>query len=319
MTSTRARDEPTRCCHATIPDRNNADCDHIEPSAATALARGAAGLVLLSALAALPTAAHGQSFDTVATWNRILNEAVVVPGANPPTIFVHRPMAIVFFGVFDAANSFNRTLYPYATWVDPAPGASRDAAVAQAARRPLVAVLPSLQATFDAALAASLAGIPAQAARAGAAVGAAAPQAILRGAGDRRVGSHVVLAALAARLLEAHATGGPGGDVHALPRRPGLHHRERRAVPDGAAAPAYEPAGSVMDFNEVKAIGRADSAVRTAEHTQMARLWHGVGTSTTSPALCGTLCPTWRASVAGLAWTSLAASRYRTWRSTTRS
>ena len=42
-----------------------------KPSAATALARGAAGLVLLSALAALPTAAHGQSFDTVATWNRI--------------------------------------------------------------------------------------------------------------------------------------------------------------------------------------------------------------------------------------------------------
>ena len=89
-------------------------------------------------LAALPVAARAQSLDTVVTWNRIMLDAVVAPGANPPTVFVHRPMAIVSIAVFDAANSFDRLYQPYATSVDPAPGASRDAAVAQAAHDTLV-------------------------------------------------------------------------------------------------------------------------------------------------------------------------------------
>ena len=49
--------------------------------------------------------------------------------------------------------------------------------------------------------------------------------------------------------------------------------------------PALTSTRYAADFNEVKAIGRVDSATRTVEQTQMARLWHGVSTSTTSPAL----------------------------------
>ena len=116
----------------------------------TVTARAIAHLLAFGVLMGVATAAHGQSLEAVATWNRILIESVVVPGANPPTIFVHRPMAIVSVAVFDAANSFDRVYHPYAEWVDPAPGASRDAAIAQAARDTLVAVLPSLRARFDA-------------------------------------------------------------------------------------------------------------------------------------------------------------------------
>ena len=86
----------------------------------------------IAAISAVPAPAMAQSLDVVTRWNRIMLDAVVTPGANPPTIFVHRPMAIVAVAMFDAANSFDRIYRPYATLVNPAPGASRDAAVALA-------------------------------------------------------------------------------------------------------------------------------------------------------------------------------------------
>ena len=249
-------------------------------------ARGAVSLVLLGVLAALPTPAHAQSFDTVATWNRILNEAVVVPGANPPTVFVHRPMAIVSVAVFDAANSFDRTYHPYATWVEPAPGASRDAAVAQAAHDALVAVLPSLRATFDAALAASFAGIPEQAARDGSAVGAAAAAAILEARandGWGRTPPAYRLPSLPGYWKATPPANQPATFTHYPDVTGFIIENGRRFLmepPPPLTSPRY-----AADFDEVKAIGRVDSTARTGEQTQMARLWHGVGTSTTSPAL----------------------------------
>ena len=77
------------------------------------------------------------------SWNKILLTAIETPGANPPTVFATRPLAVVSAAVFDAANSFDRLYQPYVTWVNVAAGASRDAAVAQAAHDALVAVMPS--------------------------------------------------------------------------------------------------------------------------------------------------------------------------------
>jgi len=60
------------------------------------------------------------------------------------------------------------------------------------------------------------------------------------------------------------------------------------------------------DFAEVKALGAVNSTVRTVEQTQLARLWHGVGTTTTSPNL-------WNTVLADLArsrgWTGLQLAR----------
>ncbi len=239
---------------------------------------------LTAAAAAMP--AEAQSLDTVVQWNRVMLEAVVAPGANPATIFVHRPMAIVSVAMFDAANSFDRTYQPYATIATPAPGASRDVAVAQAAHDTLVALLPSLRATFDAALAASLNGIPAEAAREGA-----------------RVGATVAAATLALRANDGWTQTPP---ALVLPNLPGYW---RPTPPANAAAtfthypyvdgfvigsgkrflmeppPSLSSARYAADFNETKAIGSVNSTTRTTEQTQMARLWHGVGTSTTSPNL----------------------------------
>ena len=81
--------------------------------------------------------------------------------------------------MFEAANAFDRAYHGLVP-IDAAPaGASRDAAVAQAAHDVLMALLPSQTATFDALLATSLAGLDQRAARDGAAVGAAAASAVL--------------------------------------------------------------------------------------------------------------------------------------------
>jgi hypothetical protein len=248
--------------------------------------RRTASLCVLAALTAVPDRAHGQSADVVATWNRILIEAVVVPGANPPTVFVHRPMAIVSAAVFDAANAFDRVYHQYAERLTPEPGASRDAAVAQAAHDTLVALLPSLRATFDDALATSLAGIPPQAARDGAAVGAAAAAAALALRADdgwARRPPEYVLPSLAGYWKPTPPANTAATFTHYPDVTGFIVASGRRFLME--PPPALTSTRYAADFNDVKAIGRVDSTTRTAEQTQMARLWHGVGTSTTSPAL----------------------------------
>ena len=267
------------------------------------MARVLAGLVLL----AIPVPAPGQSLDMVVRWNRVMLDAVVVPRANPPTVFVHRPMAIVSVAMFDAANSFDRLYESYVASVEPSPGASRDAAVAQAAHDALVVLLPSLRGTFDAALEASLTGIPADAARDGARVGAAAANAILELRADdgwSRPPSEYLLPTLPGYWQPTPPANAAATFTH-YPDVAGF------VVPNGRrfpveAPPALTSARYASDFNDTKAVGALNSTTRTAEQTQMARLWHGVGTTTTSPNL-------WNIVFADVArargWTGLDAAR----------
>lgn len=248
-----------------------------------ALGRRAA---VVSVLLAAPWTVHAQSFDVVATWNRILLDAVVVPGANPATVFVHRPMAIVSVAMFDAANAFDRVYHPYVTRVDPAPGASRDAAVAHAAHDTLVAVLPSLRERFDAALATSLAGIPPQAARDGAAVGSAIAKAMLElrtGDGWERTPPEYLLPSVPGYWRPTPPANQAPTFTHYPDVTGFIVATGRRFLME--PPPALTSTRYADDFNDVKLIGRVDSLTRTPEQTQMARLWHGVGTTTTSPAL----------------------------------
>jgi hypothetical protein len=153
-----------------------------------------------------------------------------------------------------------------------------------------VALLPTLRERFDAALAASLTDVPPESAARGAAVGAAVARAVLatRAAdGWNRQPPEYVLPAL------------PG---YWVPTPPALaaatftHYPDVRGfvIPNGRrflmeAPPALDSARYATDFAETKALGAVNSAARTAEQTQMARLWHGVGTTTTSPNLWNTV------------------------------
>ena len=150
------------------------------PARCRGIVRSAA--VLAAALALAPAATSevaAQSLDTVVQWNRTMLTTIAVPGAVPATVFKTRPLAMTSVAVYDAVSSFDRVYQPYIAWVDVREGASRDAAVAQAAHDVLVAACPTQKDALDAALATSLAGIPSQAAADGAAVGAAAARAVV--------------------------------------------------------------------------------------------------------------------------------------------
>ncbi len=233
------------------------------------------------ALTAAPRVAAAQSVDTVVQWNQQMLTAVFTPGANPSTIFVSRPLAIASVAMFDAANSFDRVYQPYATWAQPAAGASPDAAVAQAAHDTLVALLPSQTATLDAALAATLAGIPPQAAADGAVVGAAAARAILElrtGDGWERPFAPLLLPSLPGFWKPTP----PANSAAAFTNYPDvvgfIIANGRRFMVEGP--PALTSERYATDFNQVKAWGAVNSTVRSAEQTLISNQWAGVGTTT---------------------------------------
>src|SRR5687767_15196129 len=97
--------------------------------------------------------AHAQSPDTILEWNRILLTTLGTPGATSPTVFFTRGLALMHVAIFDALNSFSQVYSPYFDRVSVPSGASREAAVAQAAHDTLVAMFPSQASIYDAALA----------------------------------------------------------------------------------------------------------------------------------------------------------------------
>ena len=127
----------------------------------------------------LPQRALAQSADTVLEWNRILVATLGTPGALEPTVFFTRPLALMHVAVFDAINSFDRVYTPYLDFVDVPAGASRDAAVAQAAHDALVGMFPSQAAVYAAALATQLSRFPAAGVPGGVQAGAASARAVL--------------------------------------------------------------------------------------------------------------------------------------------
>jgi hypothetical protein len=225
--------------------------------------------------------AWAQQLDTVLAWNRAMLRALAVPGANPPTVFLTRPLAMTSLAMFEAANAFDRRYHSYAAIADAPAGASRDAAVATAAHDVLAALLPSQAEVFEALLTASLAGIDDTAAREGAAVGAAAARAVLAArAGD---GWERPFEPLQLPQLAGYWTPTPPANANATftnyPSARGFIVADgRRFLTE--APPALTSERYARDLNETKAIGAADSAVRTPEQTQAARLWASVGTST---------------------------------------
>ena len=244
-----------------------------------------AGVVLLCALTGVkaqikePAGSGGGGENVVVQWNRVLQETIRTPGQQPATIFPVRSFAMMHAAMFDAANSIDGAYTPYLIDVPGYRMASQEAAAAKAARDVLVALYPSRQEIFDAELNVSLGGIPWYWARQG-----------------MRVGETVAAALLAARANDGWNVTPP---PYVLPATPGNWQPAPAAagfthfpsvVPFAITsatqfAPAPPPALSseryAASLNEVKELGSMTSATRTAEQTQIARLWANVGTPTT--------------------------------------
>ena len=147
---------------------------------------------LLAAVTLVPVVALAQptvtSADTgpnaVLHWSAVA-ESAITAGRPPASSTVLGGM--VHGAIYDAVAAVDPGLQPFVTDVDAAPGASVDAAVAQAARDVLVARVPAQAGMVQTAFDAFVAGIPAgQAKAAGSAAGAAAAAGMLAARhGDR--------------------------------------------------------------------------------------------------------------------------------------
>ena len=231
----------------------------------------------------LPQRALAQSADTVLEWNRILVATLGTPGAVPPTVFFTRPLALMHVAVFDAINSFDRVYTPYVDFVDVPAGASRDAAVAQAAHDALVGMFPSQAAVYATALATQLSRLPAAGVPGGVQAGAASARAVLARRstdGWDRPALTYILPSLPGYWQSVPPQNTPAGFVHYADVAPfviGSRNQFLVAPPPPLTSAVY-----TADFNEAKEIGSATSTTRTADQTRVAQLFAAVPTVTTT-------------------------------------
>lgn len=228
------------------------------------------------AAAPAPTPAAPDT-KAVAQWCAVLLQTVTnVGAASPPGLApmeTSRLFAAAYAAAHDALNGIDRRYKPYLSDLS-AKGADPTAAVAAAMRDVLVALVPSqasyVNAQYTLALNAVAAGV---AKDAGVTVGQNAARAIVAA----RNADHSANA-------QGPYTTPPGPGVY----QPTIPINLAAFVNWGAVAPfvttsasQFRPAGPLdvtsyaytVDFNEVKALGGAISAARTADQSQIAKFW----------------------------------------------
>ena len=237
----------------------------------------AATLALIAVLALGPTASSSPPAENaVVHWSGIA-ETAISAGATAGTFrppASSTPLAAMVHGaIYDAVAAVEGGLKPFATGVTAPPGASADAAVAQAARDVLVARVPAQATNVQAAYDAFMAGIPAGAARdGGKAVGAAAAAGMLA----LRTGDHFDDV-----VPYVQPPTGPGVFEPIAPTTP-VDVKLAKVRPFTFASPSdYRPDPPFAitskryaeDVAELKELGGTTSTARTAAQTQTVRFF----------------------------------------------
>lgn len=238
--------------------------------------------------------------DAVTHWNEVATTTFTAdPTINFNPLAESRIYAMTHAAIHDALNAIDSRYTPYALYRRPDRGCfgveeSRDdenydryrrpnrrvspeAAVAAAAYRVLVHEIPSQQAVLDAEYAAALAGIPdGEAKTRGIALGQVAAEIIIALRNDDGSTAEV-----------PYTPGTEPGDWQPTPPdffpafEPGWGQVTPFALRSGAqfrpAPSAYfnlTSAAYTRNYNEVKSIGSANSATRTAEQSDIAMFWY---------------------------------------------
>jgi hypothetical protein len=253
---------------------------------------------VVSAAALWPESA-GAVADPVSNWNSVAVQATLTAGENG--VVSSRTIAIAQVAVHDALNAIDPRYERYALTDNAQGGASVEAAIAAAARDALVGTIPvgalpfagfgsttaqaNAVAQVDAAYATALAGIPDGLSKSdGIAIGQAAAAAIL-----------ALRSSDQATTLVTYTPGTQPGEWQPTPNPvpfdpPAAADYLPAVLPGwGDVTPfvllrssLFEPSGPPSlssnryadDYNEVKAIGEKNSAIRTAEQTSIARFWY---------------------------------------------
>jgi PAP2 superfamily len=219
--------------------------------------------------------------DVVLQWNRVLMETILTPGQHPATIMPVRSYAIMHAAMFDAVNSVEGSHTPYLTEVPGSENASVEAAAAQAAHDVLVGLYPTRAAVFDAELIASLQGIIDHRAEQGIRVGQIVAERMLAaraGDGWSVTPPPYVLPATAGNWQPAPPANAAATFTHYPAVVPFAIKSATQFAPN--SPPALTSAQYAADLNEVKELGALNSTIRTADQTQVARLWANIGTPT---------------------------------------
>lgn len=218
--------------------------------------------------------------DMVTDWNEQAVASAVAEKVSATKI--GRDMAIVQVAVFEAVNATTRSHAPYRLRLNPAVGASAEAAAAAAAHGVLVRLYPGRQAALDAALAASLQRLPDTPARADG-----------RLLGEQAAAGVVALrandGATATVVYEPQSGAGKWTPSKTVPvLTPHWGSVAPWALTSGAQfrpppPPAVDSERQARDYDEVYRLGGKHSTARTAEQTDTARLWITPGVPTWNP------------------------------------
>jgi hypothetical protein len=233
------------------------------------------GLCLAAAALIALSASASARADTVTDWNVNAVNALVGTAAQSPTVStVH--LAMVHGAVYDAVNSIDERYEPYLVEIRARDWYSKDAAVAAAAYRTLLGIVPAQEPTLTQLYNASLAPIPAGAAKdGGIRVGEVAAAAMLA---DRRNDGR-----FGAYRFPVPTMPAAGEWVPVLPsfgNDPAAWIKDVRPFlirePDPGPPPyALTSKKYAREFDEVKSVGALNSTTRTADQTDQARFWAG--------------------------------------------
>jgi hypothetical protein len=229
-------------------------------------------IAAVAAVAALVLPAIA-SADVVTSWNRTFVDALEATPTPPPV--AHRSAAIVASSVFDAVNGVARQFTPVHVAPAAPHGASRAAAAVAAAHESLIALFPSQQAMLDARYAGSLEELGSSPfVQRGLAWGTHVADEIL--AWRATDGFSAVLPAYVPSTLPGRWQPTPPTFGSPLFRQFAQMTPFALASPGQFALPGPPPLTSsryARDLNEVEALGRVNSSVRTATETETAKFW----------------------------------------------
>jgi PAP2 superfamily len=231
--------------------------------------------LIASLLVGLSVAANA---DVITDWNDKVVTAGVKASQAP---FVHtRSAAIVHVAMFDAVNSIDRRYTPYRVQLSAAPGTSREAAAAAAAHFAMVRLYPNQAKDFDTFYDASLAVVPDGDPKSnGIQVGeqvAAELLALRAKDGADALNTYRPYAAAGIYVPTAFPVGSSWGQVTPFALKESSQFRP-------AAPVSLQSAQWAKDCDEVKKMGAKTGSGRTAEQTDIARLWELTGPGLHNP------------------------------------
>ena len=218
--------------------------------------------------------------DVITDWNDVALNAIRQTGTAPPP--ASRSLAMMHAAMFDSVNCLDLTYQAYHSYQTPVLGSSPEAAAAQSARDVLASIYPTQSSVFDTALAASLSSIPDGAGKTnGVALGHAVATDILNW--RQNDGSSTVVPYTPSTDPGKWRPTPPGFQPSLLPNWPNVtcFVMESGSQFRGSGPPALSSMEYAASYNITKSIGSFDSAIRTADQTQIAFFWADGGETST--------------------------------------